>query len=129
MEKRTKSKLIDDELVYFYELLYEYESDDNHKGYNSRFLSKDLRSVLKNKQSSIKEPKTRNTILYSGSSVIKDFLRHLRNAVAHCNVKSIDSTNTFEFYDEYQGRCTMAGSVSKTIFYQLIKEIRKTRKQ
>ncbi len=129
-QKRTKTRLDKEEMDFFYQILYQYENEENHKGYNLRYLSKDLRSKinLKGKQTNITAPKAKNTLYYSGSTVIADLLRHVRNAFAHCNIGSSKNSLTFTFYDEYQGRCTMAGSMDKAIFYSLISEINKTRK-
>ena len=128
--KRTKTHLEKEEMSFFYEILFLYENDDNHKGYDIRFLSKELRSKidLKGKRTNITAPKAKNTLCYTGSTVIADLLRHVRNAFAHCNIGSSINSLTFTFYDEYQRRCTMAGSMDKAIFYSLIKEIKKTRK-
>lgn len=129
-QKRSKTRLDPNEADFFYEILFQYENDVNHKGYNIRYLSKELRSKidLKGKQTNITAPKTKNTLYYTGSTVIADLLRHVRNSFAHCNIGSTKDALTFTFYDEYQGRCTMAGSMDKAIFYTLIKEINKTRK-
>ena len=128
--KYQKSKHENDELLFFYGFLYQYEKDANHKGYNSRYLSKDLRAVIDNHQKDIKKNKSNNLILYTGKTVVADFLRHLRNAVAHCNIQSVTEKNTFILYDEDRsGKCTMYGSINKPLFYKLISEINKTRRQ
>ena len=128
--KKQKFKMENEELRFFYEFLYQYEKDDSHKGYNSRYLSKDLRTVLSNKQKDIKRFKETNLILYTGNTVIADFLRHLRNAFAHCNIQSNSQKASFVLYDEDKsGKCTMYGNVNKAVFYKLISEINKTRKQ
>ena len=130
-QNRVKTCLEEDEAFFFYKILYQYENEENHKGYDIRYLSKELRSIIdsKGKGKNITKPKTKNTICYTGSTVIADFLRHIRNAFAHCNIGSSKSSLTFSFYDEYQGRCTMSGSMDKAVFYNLIKEIKKTRKK
>ena len=129
-QPKTKPKLQDEsELKFFYDFLYQYENDENHKGYNSRYLNKELRSILKHKQKSIKKPNEKNIILYSGGSVVADFLRHLRNVFAHCNIESVNEKMIFVFYDEYKGKCTMYGKIDKSLFYKLMKEIEKTRRQ
>lgn len=130
-QKRTKCHLEAPEANFFYEILFQFENEENHKGYDLRYLSRELRSKinLKGKQTNITTPKAPNTLYYNGSTVIADLLRHIRNAFAHCNIGSSKNSTSFSFYDEYQGRCTMAGSMDKAIFYNLIKEIKKTRKK
>lgn len=124
-----KFKLENEELLFFYDLLYKYEKDNNHKGYDSRYLSKDLRAVLSNNQKDIKKSKETNLILYTGKTVIADFLRHLRNAIAHCYIQSSPQKASFLLYDEDRsGKCLMYGSVNKAVFYKLINEINKIRK-
>lgn len=129
-KNRAKTHLEPEEIKFFYEILYQYEKEEHHKGYDIRNLNKGLRSNnnLKGKQTNITAPKAKNTLFYNGSKIIADLLRHVRNAFAHCNIGSTNSSMTFTFYDEHQGRCTMAGSIDKAIFYSLIKEINKTRK-
>lgn len=127
--KFQKTKLSEDELQFFYNFLFQYENDVNHKGYNSRYLNKELRSLLDNKQKNIKKPKETNLILYTGKTVIADFLRHLRNAVAHCNIQSDSQKASFVLYDEDRsGKCSMYGIINKAVFYKLLSEINKTRK-
>lgn len=129
-QKRAKTHLEPEEIKFFYDILYQYEKEEHHKGYDIRYLSRELRSKidLKGKQTNITAPKAKNALYYNGSTIIADLLRHVRNAFAHCNIGSTNSSLTFTFYDEYQGHCTMAGSMDKAIFYSLIKEINKTRK-
>lgn len=128
--KHEKFKLKNDELRFFYDFLFQYESDINHKGFNARKLSKDLRKVLANSQKNIRKPKDSNLILYTGKTVIRDFLRHLRNAVAHCNVQYISNKNSFILYDEdKEGKCSMYGQINKALLYKLIDVIYKTRKK
>lgn len=127
--KHEKFKLENDELSFFYDFLFQYESDINHKGFNAHKLSKELRKVLANSQKNIRKPKDSNLILYTGKYVIRDFLRHLRNFEAHCNVQSVSHKNIFILYDEdKEGKCSMFGQINKAILYKLIKEINKTRK-
>ena len=128
--KYQKFKLKNEELQFFYDFLYQYEKDENHKGYNSRYLSKDIRAVLSYNQKDIKKSKETNLILYTGKTVISDFLRHLRNAFAHCNIQSNSQKSYFVLYDEDRGgKCSMYGNINKAVFYKLISEINKTRKQ
>lgn len=127
--KHQKFKLEDYELRFFYNILYEYESDKSHKGFNAHYLSRGLRATLAHKQKDIQKTKDSNLILYTGKSVIRDFLKHLRNAIAHCNVQSNSSKESFTLFDEDRnGKCSMYGRINKAIFYKLLNEIFKTRK-
>jgi len=126
--KEKKSKLDNNELQFFYDFLFQYENDKSHKGYNSRYLSKELRAVLVNDQKSIKKSKETNRVLYTGKTVIADFLRHLRNSFAHCYIQSNNSKSLFVLYDkDRSGKCSMYGVVNKAVLYNLIREINKTR--
>jgi len=128
--KKLKSKLEGDEVLLFYDFLYQYEKDSNHKGYNSRYLSKELRKVLMNNQKDIHKSQNTNAILYTGKTVIADFLKHLRNSFAHCYIQSNSQKACFVLYDEDRsGKCSMYGIVNKALLYKLLKEINKTRKQ
>lgn len=119
------------EILFFYDVLSKYESDrNNNLGYDYSKVDNNLKSkiTLNHKQSPVEEPTTDNTLVYSGSSKAKELLHHVRNAFAHCNIISDDTKNTFSFYDEHNGTCNMIGSMDKTIFFNLIEEIIKTRK-
>ena len=121
--------MIGKEIECFYNILSQYESETNHKGYNYSRIDKTLQAKinLEIKKSPITNPKEKNTIYYTGSLKAADFLRHVRNAFAHCNIISDDNSMTYFFYDEYKGLCTMIGSMNKTLFKKLIKELKDTR--
>lgn len=127
---KNKYKLEKEDLSFFYDILYRYEKEDKHNGYDYRLVDKKLKNkiTLLHNQKSISTPKTKNTILYSGGPIIPALLRHVRNAFAHCNIRSTEGGLTYSFYDEYQGNCTMSGTMDKAIFHGLIKEIQKIRK-
>lgn len=120
----------ENEIEFFYNILSQYESESNHKGYNYSRIEKVLQEKiqLELKKTPIVKPKEKNSFYYSGSSKAADFLRHVRNAFAHCNIFSDDTANTFSLYDEFRGECTMSGSMSKPLFYKLIKQLKDTRK-
>lgn len=129
MSKRTKYILQGGEVELFYSILSQYENEKNHKGYNYSRIDKALQAIIKLeiKKSPIVKPKENNTVYYTGSLKAADFLRHVRNSFAHCNIISNNNANTFSFYDEYQGYCTMSGCINKPLFCKLIKEFKNTR--
>lgn len=130
MKKRVKHALEGSERDFFYDLLAKYESESNHKGYNYSRVDKGLQAKVNlecKKKVPVNKPKDMNTFYFTGNSKSADFLRHIRNAFAHCNIYSNDNMATFSIYDEHQGKCTMDGSMNKADLYKLIKEIYKTR--
>lgn len=124
-----KFALRGNEVEFFYSILSQYESEKNHKGYNYSRIDKGLQAKISLflKTSPIAKPKDNNTIYYTGHTKVASLLKHVRNSFAHCNITSDDKENTFSFYDEYNGLCTMSGSMDKTLFKKLIYEINKTR--
>ena len=129
MKQNPKFILRGPEIACFYSILSQYESETIHKGYNYSRIDKDLQAKinLELKKSPIVKPKENNTIYYTGNLKALDLFRHVRNAFAHCCIISDDNGMTYSFYDEYQGKCTMAGSMNKTLFKKLIKQLKDTR--
>jgi len=127
-KNRIKGKLEGSELSFFYDILYQYENEADHKGYNYYALDKDFRQKieLSYKQKNIVKHNRKNTICYTGNTKISDLIRHIRNSFSHGNILS--DTHQFTFYDEYGGKCTMYGKMDKPLFFRLIKELNKTRK-
>ena len=127
MKAKVKQKLGEEEIQVFYNILCQYEMEENHNGYNITKIDKELKKKtnLNYKQKIVKHPATRNTINYKGDRVAGDLLRHVRNAFAHCNIRS--TNKEFYFYDECRNVVTKDGRMDKAVFYQLIKEINKTK--
>ena len=125
---REKHRIKDEELPFFYNILYRYEAEER-KGLNYQFVEKELRSVvnLQYKQKDVSGPISPNTIRYSGGCVSVDLLRHVRNAFAHGNIRSDDSKNIYSFYDEWHGQCNMKGIMNKDVFRKLINAIFETK--
>ena len=122
MKAKVKQKLGKRDLQTFYDILSQYEMEENHNGYSITKIDKELKKKtnLNYKQKIVRHPTTRNTISYKGDRVAGDLLRHVRNAFAHCNIRSTDKE--FYFYDESRNVVTMDGRMDKAVFYQLIKE-------
>ena len=56
-------------------------------------------------------------------------LKHIRNAIAHTNVKAINKLNfTIEDYSK-QGSLSAIGKMNCTVFYRLIDELLKTKRR
>ncbi|MBQ8050384.1 MAG: hypothetical protein IJ197_02250 [Bacteroidaceae bacterium] len=125
---RQKHRLKDTEVPFFYNIMYRYEVEER-KGYNFSQIDKGIRSIinLNNNQKSVSGIIPTNTICYSGGSKSVDFLRHIRNAFAHCNIISDDTKDVYTFYDEWHNQCTMKGSMNRNVFHKLINAIFETK--
>ena len=127
MKDIINRKLKGDELSFFYNILHQLETDDNLKGYSLKRLPKKLRSVLYPNEGNISKTDELNKVLFKGKGA-SDFLRHLRNAFAHCNIIYDKNNNTYILYDEYRNQYSMYGCVEKEILEKIITTLINTRK-
>lgn len=132
---KKASNLEDNEVLYFYNLLYILERETQYDGFNIQRIDKNLkRTVHLNsdfiKDRSIPKPSVKNTINFRGRrQKTKQFLKHIRNSFAHGLIES--RGNAFYFLDMPSGKnpekdATMQGCMSKITFYKLMKAIVKT---
>lgn len=135
---KERKKLSDEEILYFYNILYEYEHDATHGGYRQDvFLQKLDKLVLLNDQY---EKKANITVLNENdmeftpynANVCWAILYHIRNSIAHGNLYSTSDDRFFLIYDysdkEKRTKCSMSGLVEKEKLYQMIQIIKDTRK-
>lgn len=126
MENKDKRKLQGDELTFFYNILYQHESEGNHNGFKLRKLPKNLRQVLCPSAGNISKSNELNKVYFVGKTAA-DFLRHIRNSFAHCNIQYDKKKNSYVLSDEYRKKCTMYGQIEKEILENIITILNKTR--
>lgn len=128
--------LSEEEVKYFYGLLYLLERKTYYKGFNiQRIDSKIGKTFVLNsnygKCDSIPKPKGKNILNYMGKSGKTEcLLKHIRNSFAHGLLES--RGNDFYFLDVPSGKRTgeklenfasMIGTMEKGTFYKMIDEL------
>lgn len=128
--------LSEEEVKYFYGLLYLLERKTYYKGFNiQRIDSKIGKAFVLNsnygKYDSIPKPKGKNILNYMGKSgKTKYLLKHIRNSFAHGLLES--RGNDFYILDVPPGKisqrdleknASMIGLIEKDVFYKIIKEL------
>ena len=125
--------LSEEEVKYFYGLLYLLERKTYYKGFNiQRIDSKIGKAFVLNsnygKYDSIPKPKGKNILNYMGKSgKTKYLLKHIRNSFAHGLLES--RGNDFYILDVPPGKisqrdleknASMIGLIEKDVFYKII---------
>lgn len=128
--------LSEEEVKYFYGLLYLLERETYYKGFNiQRIDSKISKTFVLNsnygKDDFVPKPKARNVLNYMGKSgKTKCLLKHIRNSFAHGLLES--RGDNFYILDVPPGKITqcdleksasMIGLIEKDVFYKMIKEL------
>lgn len=131
--------LSEEEVKYFYGLLYLLERKTFYKGFNiQRIDSKIGKTFVLNsnygKDDFVPKPKGKNVLNYRGRSGKTEYLlKHIRNSFAHGLLES--RGNDFYFLDVPSGKRTrkdlenfasMIGTMSKDTFYKMIHAVLKT---
>lgn len=128
--------LSEEEVKYFYGLLYLLERKTYYKGFNiQRIDSKISKTFVLNsnygKNDLVPKPKDKNVLNYRGKSRKTEYLlKHIRNSFAHGLLES--RGNEFYILDVPPGKRTgnkmekyasMIGTMEKDIFYKMINEL------
>lgn len=129
-------KLSKDEIAYFYELLYKYEHE-SHAGYqDAKVMEKigaDIALDDNHREVDNIANAIRNTLQFTPYRNNKCWaiLRHVRNAMAHGNIQSVDGDTSFliQDYSDHSKRqvCNMLALIEKDKFYKLIEAVNETR--
>lgn len=137
MEAERK-KISDEEILYFYNFLYEYEHDGSHAGYKPALFLQELGNLVivndnYDKKANINKLEQNNLHFTPyNKNLCWAIMYHIRNSIAHGNLYSTCDGQSFLIFDysdkEKRSRCTMSGKVEKTKLYKLLSLIQKTRK-
>ncbi len=133
----VNNNLTKKEIVYFYNLLYEYEHRPSSK-YDNKKVKKAMEGKIvindsfpKNANITEMNLNVLNFTPYSNSMCL-GILYHIRNSFAHGNLTSVDDGKAFlikDFSDKQKrSKCNMLGYIAKEKLYELIDTIRKTSK-
>ena len=133
-----RKKLSDEEILYFYNILYEYEHDASHGGYKQEDFLKKLDNLVhlndqygRNANITILNENDLEFTPYN-NNICWAILYHIRNSIAHGNLYSTNDDNSFlilDYWDkEKRTKCSMSGLIEKDKLYQMIQLIKNTRK-
>uniref|UniRef100_A0AB33IQQ3 Uncharacterized protein n=1 Tax=Prevotella sp. GTC17253 TaxID=3236793 RepID=A0AB33IQQ3_9BACT len=130
--KLYRSTLQEEDLVFFYGILYQYEKESSHSGYQYLNVPKDISSKItlihdrKKHPISLKYNDKENELMFKGTSVSVCILSNLRHAFAHA---CIERENDYYIINKHLNpKCRICGKVNRELFISLIKEIIRTRK-
>lgn len=119
------------DLVFFYSILYQYERENNHKGYNYTKIDKTLRNSIhidnktKTKKPVFTMPNSINTIVLNSRSICVPLLTHLRHALAHACIRK--EGNDYVINENCNKKCKICGRVNASTFKKYIKAMVNTR--
>jgi hypothetical protein len=131
--------LSEDEVKYFYGLLYLLERKTYYEGFNIQRIDTEVRKIIKlnsnfGKNDYVPKPKEKNVLNFKGKSKkTKHLLKHIRNSFAHGFLESrgndfyildVPTSKTKELNKEKNA--SMIGTMNKITFYKLIKAILNT---
>ena len=137
MEVIMKQNLSNEEIVFFYNLLFRYEHE-TLAGYKDDDVMRVIGSKIviddNHTDDEILSYVKDNCIQYAyRKNKCRAILRHIRNAFAHGNIQSTEKYSVFimKDYDDPSKRkkCNMLAKVNKGYFYELIDAMESTRKK
>ena len=128
---KYKPSLKGTDLVFLYGILYQYEKEDYHKGYNYNLIEKDIREsvIISNKTKKKKVvfamPNTKNTIVVNNRGICVPLLTHLRHAPAHACIEK--QGKEYIFNKQCNPKCKICGRVNVSVFKKFIRAMIATR--
>jgi hypothetical protein len=133
------SNLSENEVLYFYNLLFLLERTTNYEGFNIQRIDPLIKKAIRlnsdfGKNDVVIKPNKKNSMNFRGKSQkTKHLLKHIRNSFAHGLLES--RNNDFYFLDVPSGKekekdkekvASMIGLMDKATFYKMIKSILNT---
>ena len=124
--------LQEEDLKFFYGILYQYEKESKHIGYNYTDVPKEFSSKInlihdkKKNLIKLKYSDKENELIFKGTGVSVCILKNLRHAFAHACIER-DNGN-YIINKHLNPKCRICGKVNRELFISLIEEIIKTRK-
>ena len=127
-----RNTLADNEILYFYKLLFKYEKiiSKDPKGFRYNKIKKFLKthSINLDYTSPVTEHTDKNKVVFTQyTSVCACFIRHIRNAFAHGLIRKERNVYTIIDYDKKRKKQTMYGRINKELLPKLIEEMENTR--
>lgn len=130
--KLYRSTLQEEDLMLFYGILYQYEKETKHSGYQYGNVPKDISSKIilvhdrKKHPITLKYSDKENELMFKGTAISVCILKNLRHAFAHACIERED--DYYIINRHLNPKCRICGKVNRELFMNLIEEIIKTRK-
>lgn len=128
---KFNSNLKGNDLIFLYDILYQYEKENKHKGYDYNKIDKQIRDTItiknstKTKKVVFAMPATTNTIVINGRSICVPLLTHLRHALAHACIEKVG--NEYIINQHCNPKCKICGRVNNSTFKRFINAMIATR--
>lgn len=119
------------DLSFLYNILYQYEKEKKHKGYDYKKIDKQIKDSIsiKNKTKTKKVvfamPTSTNTIVINARSICVPLLTHLRHALAHALIEKVNNEYIINQY--CNPKCKICGRVNIPTFKKYINAMMATR--
>ena len=130
--KKYKYNLRIDDLTYFYQILYQFEKENCHCGYDYSKVNAKVKSKInlvhdtkKKKISFIMPPASNNLVLKGCGSISYPLIKQVRNAFAHALIEV--EADKYIINKELNSKCKLCGIVEKEVFKELLNAIQSTR--
>lgn len=130
--KQYKHNLGIDDLTFFYQILYQFEKECSHCGYDYSKVIDKVKSKInlihdtKKKKISFSMPQApNNLVLKSNGNVSSPLVKQVRNAFAHALIEV--EADKYIINKELNPKCKLCGIVEKDVFKEFIKAIQSTR--
>lgn len=136
---KKASNLSENEILYFYNLLYTLERVTKYEGFNIQKIKSSTKKIIRlngefGQNDQIPKPNKKNCLNFKGKKKKTiHLLKHIRNSFAHGLIEG--RGNDFFLLDLPHGKipeedkekyATMIGTMSKNTFYKMIKAILNT---
>ena len=131
--KQYKNSLDTDDLVFFYQILYQYEKENSHGGYDYSKVNDNVKVKIhlvhdtKKKKVPFVMPQDTNCLVLksNGGCVSKPMIEQVRHAFAHALVEVVG--DKYIINENLCSKCKLCGIVEKKVFKDYIEAIQKTR--
>lgn len=119
------------DLAFFYSILYQYEKEKEHKGYDYNKIDKQIKKSItiinrtRTKKVVFVMPNSPNTIVINSRSICVPLLTHLRHALAHACIEKVG--NEYIINQHCNSKCKICGRVNVPLFKRFINAMTATR--
>lgn len=120
------------DLTFLYDILYQFEKENEHKGYDYYKIEKQIRdSIAINNRTKTRNvvfamPINANTIVINCRGICVPLLTHLRHALAHACIERVG--DEYIINQQYNPKCKICGRVNVSTFKVFINAMIATRK-
>ena len=128
---KFNSNLTGADLTFLYDVLYQYEKENKHKGYDYAKMDKQIRDsvTIKNKTKTKKViftmPNNPDTIVINARSICVPLLTHLRHALAHACIEKVGKE--YIINQHCNPKCKICGRVNVNTFKKFVSAMIATR--